>query len=98
MEFFNFEISFNYIFIYEFRLVNLILITKKKLKFIYDIIDIPNSHIHLSLFVNDEKGRINFKIYDPLGKLIFNTFDKMHIFHNFYANTTENMFISLIIK
>lgn len=31
---------------------------------------------------------MDFSIYDPQGKLIYNAQDKIHIFHNFYANVT----------
>lgn len=52
------------------------------------MIDTPNSLIRISLFVNDEKERINFKINDPKGKLIYNIEDKIHIFHKFNASIT----------
>lgn len=40
------------------------------------------------MFVNDEKDRIDLRIYDPQGKLINKIEDKIHIFFKFNATIT----------
>jgi len=64
------------------------LITNLYLKILYDIIDTPNSLIRISLYVNNEEDRIDFRIYDPQGKLIYKDEDKTHIFYKFNASIT----------
>lgn len=38
--------------------------------------------------MNDEKDRIDFRIYDPQGKLIHKIEDRVHIFYKFNATLT----------
>jgi len=61
-----------------------------KSKVLYDIIDVPNSLVRISLFVNNEKNKINFRILNPDQKIIVDFHDKIHIFYKYNATITGN--------